>query len=158
MQQQVMRTHHTKTKGDLGVAAAVYDLTKKGFIVCQPMTEHAPFDLVAYANGRCLRVQVKYRAVARGVCEVRFLSVWSDRHGVHITQMNKAEVDVICIYCPDTERCYYLDPSAHAGGVKLRLGTTGNNQRAGVLFAENFVDLPERFRHARQDSNLRRPT
>lgn len=150
-----MRTHHTKTKGDLGVAAAVYDLTKKGFIVCNPMTKHAPFDLIAYADGRCLRIQVKYRALSRGVCEVRFFSVWADRHGVHLTKMDKSEVDLICVYCPDTERCYYLDPNAHGGGVKLRVGSTANNQRSRVLFADDFLEIPEKYRHARQDSNLR---
>ena len=46
-----MRTHHTKTKGDLGVMAAAYDLTNKGFIVCFPMTEHAPYDLLADREG-----------------------------------------------------------------------------------------------------------
>jgi hypothetical protein len=150
-----MRTHHTKTKGDLGVAAAVYDLTKKGFIVCQPMTEHAPFDLVAYANGQCLRVQVKYRAVTDGYIEVPFKSSWADRHGVHVSLIDKDAVDVFCIFCPDNERCYYVDPRDFRTLARLRLVPASNNQRKGVVFAEDFTEIPERFRHARQDSNLR---
>ncbi|MDR7289516.1 hypothetical protein J2S38_002579 [Mycolicibacterium senegalense] len=43
--------HHTKDKGDLGVAKAHADLVAKGFYVLFPATEHAPFDLVAYAAG-----------------------------------------------------------------------------------------------------------
>ncbi|WP_371815001.1 group I intron-associated PD-(D/E)XK endonuclease [Mycobacterium sp. DL440] len=39
--------HHTKDKGELGVAKAHADLVGKGFYVLFPATEHAPFDLVA---------------------------------------------------------------------------------------------------------------
>lgn len=46
-----MARHHTKDKGDLGVAKAYADLVAKGFDVLFPTTEHAPFDLVAYAEG-----------------------------------------------------------------------------------------------------------
>lgn len=46
-----MVRHHTKDKGDLGVAKAHADLVTKGFYVLFPTTEHAPFDLVAYADG-----------------------------------------------------------------------------------------------------------
>jgi len=35
-------------KGDLGVAKVRADLPSKGFAVLFPVTEHAPFDLVAY--------------------------------------------------------------------------------------------------------------
>lgn len=122
VQNRFMRTHHTKTKGDLGVMAAAYDLTKKGFIVCNPMTEHAPFDLVAYANGQCLRIQVKYRAATKGVCFVRFYNFWADRHGVHSTKLDKSEIDLICVYCPDTERSYYLDPSVHGESASRAVG------------------------------------
>lgn len=38
-----MGRHHTKDKGDLGVAKAHADLVGKGFYVLFPATEHAPF-------------------------------------------------------------------------------------------------------------------
>ncbi|HZF39634.1 MAG TPA: group I intron-associated PD-(D/E)XK endonuclease [Blastocatellia bacterium] len=47
--------HHTKNKGDLGVAKAHCDLIEKGYIVLIPSTEHAPFDLVAYDGMRFVR-------------------------------------------------------------------------------------------------------
>ena len=46
-----MGAHHTKDKGDLGVAKAHADLVEKGWLVLFPTTEHAPFDLVAYRDG-----------------------------------------------------------------------------------------------------------
>lgn len=153
-----MRTHHTKTKGDLGVAAAVYDLTKKGFIVCWPMTEHAPYDLIAERDGVMLRVQVKYRTESNGVIVVQFLSVWVDRKRIHVTPMDRSSVDIVVVFCPDTDRCYYLDPSSfEQTQLKLRIRPTANNQAYAVNQASDFLEIPERFRHARQDSNLRTP-
>lgn len=38
-----MFTHHTKTKGDLGVLKVKLDLFEQGFLILNPETEHAPF-------------------------------------------------------------------------------------------------------------------
>jgi len=50
--------HHTKEKGDLGVLKAQLDLFEQGFVILNPVTEHAPFDLVAYDSGVFRRIQV----------------------------------------------------------------------------------------------------
>ena len=75
-----MATHHTKDKGDLGVAKAHADLVTKGFYVLFPATEHAPFDLVAYADGTFHRVQVRYRAARGGAVQLNLRSTWSGQH------------------------------------------------------------------------------
>lgn len=46
-----MPPHHTKDKGDLGVAKAHADVVGQGFVVLFPATQHAPFDLAASADG-----------------------------------------------------------------------------------------------------------
>jgi hypothetical protein len=66
-----MRYHHTKNKGDLGLVQAMADLTAKGWAILVPLTEHEAFDLVAYRDGRFLRVQVKYRSAVKGVTRCR---------------------------------------------------------------------------------------
>ena len=137
-----MRYHHTKSKGDLGVLYAKVDLAEKGFQILMPLTEHSPFDLVAYRDGAFVRVQVKYRAAKNGVIPLDFKSTWSDRHGIHKATMDKSEVDVVIVYCPDTRTCYYIDPRKHASGVQLRLAASRNNQVKGVLFADHFREMP----------------
>src|SRR4029077_10845531 len=98
-----MRPHHTKDKGDVGVAHAIADLADQGFVVLSALCEHAPFDLVGYRDGAFVRVQVKYRALfENGTLEVHFRSTWSDAKGTHVRALDKHEVDVVCIYCPDT--------------------------------------------------------
>jgi hypothetical protein len=51
--------HHTKVKGDLGVLKAQVSLYEQGYLILQPVTEHAPFDLVAYKDGIFKWIQVK---------------------------------------------------------------------------------------------------
>lgn len=139
-----MHTHHTKDKGDLAVAKAHADLVVNGYVVLFPATEHAPFDLVAYRDGVFQRIQVKYRtAYRRGALEIDFRSVWSDRRGIHRRPLDKAAVELFCVYCPDTGECYYLRPADFPGAsVTLRLVPSGNGQSVGVHNASDFRMFP----------------
>ena len=138
-----MRRHHTKTKGDLGVLHAQLDLAQRGYIILLPQTEHAPFDLVAYLDGRFLRVQVKYRAAVNGVVSFPMSTSWADRHGTHTSLIDKTSIDVMCIFCPDTGRCYYVDPRSVRGRIHLRLSPTRNGQTKFVHDASDFTEIPE---------------
>jgi hypothetical protein len=140
---QMNLSHHTKSKGDLGVLKAQLDLFEQGFTICLPQTEHSPFDLVAYRNGEFRRVQVKYRALGEnGALQVRFATCWADRHGVHTVPIDKNEVDLFCVYCPDTDECYYLEPRQFRSNVSLRVRASKNSQAKGVNFAANFRRAP----------------
>ena len=138
---RVPTAHHTKNKGDLGVAKAHADLVAQGFIVLFPTTEHAPFDLVAYADGRFHRVQVKYRSAKSGALTVHFRAMWADRSGTHIRPIDKTAIDVVCAYCPETDECYYVSPIAHRSSVTLRVVPPRNGQSTGVLPASAFRSL-----------------
>ena len=146
-----MARHHTKDKGDLGIAKAHADLVSKGFTVLFPATEHAPFDLVAYAAGEFHRVQVKYRSARAGAVSVTFRSMWADRRGTHTTQMDKSAIDTVCIYCPETDECYYVRPAAHGASVTLRVSPSRNGQQAGVLHAASYRGLPRLTRSLTAD-------
>jgi hypothetical protein len=136
-----MVRHHTKDKGDLGIAKAHADLVSQGFMVLFPATEHAPFDLVGYADGEFRRLQVKYRSARAGAIKVQFRSMWADRNGTHTMPMDKDAIDIVCIYCPETDECYYVEPHAHGTSVTLRITPSRNGQQAGVLDAAAFREL-----------------
>lgn len=138
-----MAAHHTKDKGDLGTAKAHADLVARGFTVLFPATEHAEFDLVAYREGRFHRIQVKYRSARSGCVSVRFRSVWADRHGTHMKPSDKAQVDVLCVYCPETDECYYLRPAEHGQSVTLRVAPSRNGQSRGVRHASRYRSFPD---------------
>ncbi len=138
-----MRKHHTKTKGDLGVLKAQCALAEQGFMVLVPQTEHSEFDLVGYKNGKFVRIQVKYRSMDKhGTLQVHFRSTWADGNGLHATPLNKNEVDVYCIYCPDTDKCYFFDHNMFGKSVALRVDTPKNNQRQNVHFADDYLRVP----------------
>ena len=54
--------HHTKDKGDIALMKTTLDLTMKGFNIFLPISEHLPFDFIAYKDGKCFRMQAKYSA------------------------------------------------------------------------------------------------
>jgi hypothetical protein len=111
--------------------------------VLTALCEHAPFDLVGYRDGSFIRVSVKYRSLlSSGAIEVAFNSSWADSNGTHVQPIDKNDVDVLCIYCPDTKACYYVDPKAFGRSVTLRVTPSRNNQSRNVLLAEHFRLVP----------------
>lgn len=134
--------HHTKDKGDLGVLKAQVDLAEQGFMVLIPLTEHSAFDLVAYKDGAFKRVQVKYRKVSNGKLNVSFRSSWSDKHGNHTKPIDKNQIDLFCVYCPDLDECYYFDPSKFAKSLTLRVEPSKNNQQSNVHLAADYRKVP----------------
>ncbi|MBX7173407.1 MAG: hypothetical protein K1X72_20730 [Pyrinomonadaceae bacterium] len=137
-----MKTHHTKSKGDLGVAKAYCDLVEKGYLVLFPSTEHAPFDLVAYDGANFIRIQVKFRRAVNGSVQIRLENWWADRNGSHGKPIDKSQVDVFCVYCPDSDKCYYFKPKIAQTYFSIRLETPKNNQSKNINFAENFTGVP----------------
>ncbi|MCL6574312.1 MAG: hypothetical protein K6T88_21980 [Bacillus sp. (in: Bacteria)] len=135
--------HHTKSKGDLGVLKAQVDLYEKGYMILLPQTEHAPFDLVVYKDQNFKRVQVKYRNVnEKGILEVRFSSSYSTSHGTMSKYVDKNEIDVYCIYCPQTDKCYYFNPKSFQHSISLRVEIPKNNQLLNVKFAKDYCEVP----------------
>ena len=137
-----MREHHTKNKGDLGVLKAQLDLYEKGYLILTPHTEHSPFDIVGYKDGKFLRIQVKYRTAKNDKIEVPFRTCWADKNGTHTQDYDKNEIDVMCVYCPDTDKCYYVNPQECNKTFNLRLSSPKNNQKNGIHLAENYTELP----------------
>lgn len=145
-----MRPHHTKNKGDFGILQAQLDLAKKGYGLLAPITEHEAFDLVAYRDHTFLRVQVKYRAIVNGVIALPLKTCWADRNGVHSVRVDKRSLDLVCIYCPDTDRCYYVDPQAVSVAIVLRV----NPQRKGIAWADDYLEIPVTVRGVPAASRL----
>ncbi len=122
---------------------AQLDLFEQGFIILNPVTEHAPFDLVGYKDRVFKRIQVKYKSVDRtGSITVHFRSCWADKNGTHMRQVDKGGIDLYCMYCPDTDECYYLDPSDFNRSVTLRVETPKNNQARNIRLAKDYRRVP----------------
>jgi hypothetical protein len=135
--------HHTKDKGDIGLACVIADLIKQDIQIALPISEHLPFDLIAiHPSGLTLKVSVKYRVMrTSGTVRVDARSVWNDRNGTHHRPHGPGDYDVVAIYCPDTDECYYvLASELTPSGKTLRIRGAANSQIAGVALARWFVD------------------
>jgi hypothetical protein len=138
-----MFKHHTKDKGDLGVLKVKLDVHQQGYMILNPETEHAPFDLVIYKDSVFKTVQVKYRALSRnGTLQIPFRSNYSYSKGTVSKSIDKSKIDVFAVYCPETDMCYYFDPGLFGESVTLRVNTPLNNQSAYVHKAEDFRKVP----------------
>ena len=138
-----MSTHHTKTLGDLGVLKAQVDLYIKGFWVSVPLTEHAPFDLIITKDGISKSVQVKARSVnKKGSLEIPFRQSYSTSNGVQTSEWNKNHIDIVCVYCPETDSCYYFNPKEFNKTLTLRVKMPKNNQKQGIHFADDYREVP----------------
>lgn len=140
--------HHTKDKGDVGLACVIADLLKHDIQVALPISEHLPFDLIAiHSLGHMLKVSVKYRVMTKTGC-VKFetRSMWNDRHGTHYRYHSADEYDAVAIYCPDTDECYYLLTSElSSSGRTLRITQPANKQVSGIYMAQRFTDPDNLF-------------
>jgi PD-(D/E)XK endonuclease len=135
--------HHTKNKGDLGVMKVKVDLYEQGFLILVPETEHSPFDLVIYKNGKFKTVQVKFRNLTKnGVLEIPFRSCYSTSKGVKTKSINKSLIDLYAVYCPQSNECYYFNPLHFNKSITLRVKTSLNNQKLKIHLASDYRKVP----------------
>jgi hypothetical protein len=135
--------HHTKNKGDLGVLKVKLDLFQQDFLILVPETEHSPFDLVIYKGGIFKTVQVKFRNLTKnGILEIPFRSSYSTSRGVKTKPVDKAQINIYAVYCPQTDACYYFNPKHFNKSITLRVKTSLNNQKLKIHSADNFRKVP----------------
>ncbi len=134
--------HHTKTDGDLAVYKAILNLHEKGFVVADPLTEHAPFDLIAWKESESKTVQVKHRSKRDGKIEVQFKATQWNTNGSYNKKVNTDSIDCYCVYCPESDECYYFDPDGFGESVTLRIDDPKNNQTKRINFASDYKQVP----------------
>lgn len=144
-----MNIHHTKYVGDLAVARIMTDLIEKRWFVMQPtISEHLPFDLLAYRviddKPEYLRIQVKaaneFRtAPAPGRKSVRYTS---------------DTIDLFATYLADVGVCAYF-PVVLCGSANTCLTTKVPNNPTEFWWYEDFLE-PNPLPDGRTKSTYRR--
>jgi hypothetical protein len=140
----VLASHHTKDKGDLGVYEVMADLGRHDIYSCIPISEHLPFDIVAVSHdGELRRIQVKYRSLSKiGNIVIELSSNHSDRNGVHKKPVDLNSFDCYALYCPQTDKVYYVrnDEIAHPTRrcFTIRIEPPRNKQRQRINLASEY--------------------
>ncbi len=127
--------HHTKTKGDIAIAATIKDLTIKGFAVFISLSEHNRYDLIVDVGEKLLRLQSKY-------CADHSLSAktsWSDKNGTHKKTYLRGDFDYYAAYFPDIDCVLY--PSISFAGAKIT--TIVPNSATPFYWFEDFVTFTD---------------
>ncbi len=105
------RALNVNGKGSVGEAVVLTELTKLGYFVYKPFSDHAPVDLiVADADMRLIRLQVKYRKVEFGRIVLPLHSVVNGRK----VPVNLGWLDGWAIYNPEHDAVLYL----HKGDLR----------------------------------------
>jgi hypothetical protein len=144
-----MNVHHTKYIGDLAVARVLADLIEKQWFVMQPcISEHLPFDLLAYriveGKPEYLRIQVKAANEFR-------TDAAPGRKGVRYTGDT---IDLFATYLRDVGVCAYF-PIALCGASYTCLTTKVPNSANEFWWYEDFLE-PNASIEGRVKSNFRR--
>ena len=103
--------HHTKEKGDIGLAKIIADLSVKGLKVLTPLSEHLPFDLVAYSfeTDKFYKVQCKYKTSVGNSLKVDLRSCYASGSGYESKRYDVASFDILAIYSPFLDKCLYIE-------------------------------------------------
>jgi hypothetical protein len=126
--------HHTKDKGDIAAIMAMYNLTEKGYTILSPVvSEHLPFDFIAYKDNISLRIQAKYSSDG----SIRNKTSWNDKNGNHVKFYNEKDFDYYAIYLPDVKKVIY--PYITFGGCAIR--TIIPNSPTSFYWYEDFLEL-----------------
>ena len=92
-------------KGSVGEAIVLAELTRLGYTVFKPFSDHAPVDLVvADAQMRLVRLQVKYRKVEKGRIVLPLHSVINGKK----VAADLGLIDGWAIYNPEFDTVLYL--------------------------------------------------
>lgn len=127
-------------KADVGITAIALDLTKQGFVVCTPLSEHAWFDLVAVKGDQTYTIQCKYRDSSGGVMKVGRKNYRNDGEGNK--GIDHLPIDYYAV--TDGSNVAYVPYNQVAlltGSFAVRITPPANNQRSGVRLIEDYQSL-----------------
>lgn len=93
-------------KGNLGLIKVIEDLYFKGFTAFTPFDDYNPVDCIAVnKEGKCFRIQIKYRSPGRGDKYEISASSMVNGKGVAI---DRNLIDCWAVYLSDIDKVVYM--------------------------------------------------
>lgn len=133
----------TGRKGDIGVHKSIAVLLELGLDVFLPVSSSKPYDILVGDKKNFYKMQVKYRKIRKdGTLAIEFAIKCSHtKRGTIRRHMTPEDVDIFCIYCPDTDKCYFVE-SDNRKSIMLRIIDSINNQKCNINHAKDFEKWP----------------
>lgn len=126
----------TYEKGAIGEHRVVADLINKGYRVHKPLVDSLPYDLVVSIKGVFYKVQVKYICMVNGYIESAPRIARSS-----LSKISNIEFDILAIFCPEMDKCYYVNQIDFQSSVRLRVHRAKNNQAKNVRLAKDYTEI-----------------
>ena len=126
--------------GNMGEAVALAEFIKHGIEVYCPFGQNTPVDMLIYAKGDFLKIQVKTTKIVKNNC-MKFELCRTNGFTGKSTPYKKEEVDYVFLYCieNDYRGIVPFEEIANKRQLCLRIGKTKNNQTKGVNKADTFL-------------------
>ena len=134
-----------KEKGDIGLTASISEFTKEGYHVSLPIAEHLKYDMVIEKNNNLARVQCRYTTAKENLMRVKLRSVWSNRKGVHKIKRNHNDYDILSVYCPNTNQCYFLADQEFEAQTALELNLKEEHHSEKTRTAKDYISCDRAF-------------
>ena len=131
---------NSNDKGNLGLAMVIADVMKKGYFVFTPIADTTSVDIIiANPEMSLRRVQIKYRKKNdKGTLEVPTNTVVNGKKVPVIL----SKIDLWAIYCPDTDKVYYIPTKILEGKSYMFLRIDKPVKRDNkIFFADEFIEL-----------------
>jgi PD-(D/E)XK nuclease superfamily protein len=129
----------TDQKGAIAEACIAAEAIKLGIGVFRPLGDER-YDLIFDLRPELLRVQCKWVTLRKGVLTVFCVSSRRAAEGFRRRPYSAEEVDAICAYCLELDRCFLIpiERVANRPSIGLRVEPSRNNQRQGINWADDF--------------------
>ncbi|MGH2963187.1 MAG: group I intron-associated PD-(D/E)XK endonuclease, partial [Solirubrobacterales bacterium] len=136
-----------KQKGDLAELMVACDLRRRGCKIAIPFGEESDYDLVIDRGGKLERVQVKHADSRGEVISVQcYSNSLTNGRARSVKRYTAAMIDWLAVYDRATDRSYYIPARELGSGrreLRPRITPPRNNQRAGIRYAQDYLDLDE---------------
>jgi hypothetical protein len=127
-------------KGQIAMGKAELRALELGYIPSRPIFD-ARYDLIIDNMRDLKRVQVKYAngtsSNSKGSVVVGLTYLTRTKR---LLTYQESEVDGLIIYIPRNDRLCFLPPNLFVGkkSLSIRLDKPKNNQKSGIIFAEDY--------------------
>jgi hypothetical protein len=121
--------------GEKTEAIILAELIKRDYAVSVPFGYNHRYDLVIDQNGSFSRIQCKTGWIKDGKIIFNAQSsnnYTNQRKGYH------GDADVFLVFCPETDKVYWIQVEEVGASPYLRIEPTKNNQSKGVRWAKDY--------------------
>ena len=101
-----------------------------------PLSSASAFDLIILINNEFKRIQVKYVKSKDNKITISVRRAIRNGRAKFITNI---DFDILAIYCPCTNKCYFINKEEFKESVTLRLTKPKNNQQLSIKMSEDYT-------------------